>query len=74
MFNKKKILLCAVLGFFSLTEPVYAEELPPFGYPAYETVNIHANSNNKDYELYIQLPKSYSDTKDDLSINHRQRH
>lgn len=56
-------LLSLVLGVASTTANVNAAELPPFGYPAVETVNIHANSNNKDYELYIQLPQSYPDTK-----------
>jgi predicted alpha/beta superfamily hydrolase len=37
----------------------YSEELPAFGLPFSEVRNIHANSNKKDYELYIQLPKSY---------------
>jgi uncharacterized protein len=63
MLVKKVFLLSLLLGIASTTANANAAELPPFGYPAFETVNIHANSNNKDYELYIQLPKSYSDTK-----------
>ena len=59
----KKMLLSIVLGASSVIGSVYADQIPPFGYPAYETVSIYANSNNKDYELYIQLPKSYPNTK-----------
>ncbi|MGV8835661.1 alpha/beta hydrolase [Cellvibrio sp.] len=59
----RKIFLLLVLGFVGFMSSSYANQLPPFGYPAYETVNIHANSNNKDYELYVQLPKPYNDTK-----------
>lgn len=58
-----KFLLLSVLGASSFVSSVSANQIPPFGYPAYETKNVHANSNNKDYELYIQLPKSYPDTK-----------
>lgn len=63
MSFKKVFLLSCILGANSVATSVYASEIPPFGYPAYETRSIHANSNNKDYELYIQLPKSYWDTK-----------
>lgn len=59
----KKMLLSIVLGASIVIGSVYADQIPPFGYPAYETLSIHANSNNKDYELYIQLPKSYPNTK-----------
>lgn len=59
----KKVFLLLMLCAVSFVNSGYANPLPPFGYPAYETVNIHANSNNKDYELYVQLPKSYPDTK-----------
>ena len=62
MFIKKAFALL-VLGAVIFMNGSYANQLPPFGYPAYETINIHANSNNKDYELYVQLPKSYPDTK-----------
>ncbi len=62
MFIKKtfSLLVLAAVIFVNVS---YANQLPPYGYPAYETINVHANSNNKDYEIYIQLPKSYSDTK-----------
>lgn len=37
----------------------YSEELPAFNIPNSEVRSIHAESNKKDYELYIQLPVSY---------------
>ena len=63
MSFKKVFLLSCILAANSFATSVYASEIPPFGYTAYETKSIHANSNNKEYELYIQLPKSYADTK-----------
>jgi len=63
MSFKTVFLLSLVLGASSFVSGVYANQIPPFGYPAYETINIHANSNKEDYELYIQVPKSYLDTK-----------
>jgi len=62
MFIKKAFSLL-VLGAVIFVNGSYANQLPPFGHSAYETINIHANSNNKDYELYVQLPKSYPNTK-----------
>ena len=62
MLFKKVFLLSLVLGASSFVSSGYANQIPPFGYPPYKTISIHAKSNNKDYELYIQLPKSYSDT------------
>lgn len=53
-------LFMSVVGF---TSQVLAAELPPFGYPKFETLSVHANSNNKDYELYVQVPQSYADSK-----------
>lgn len=63
MFIKNVLLLAFMLVPTSVANNGHAGQLPPFGYPPFETINIHANSNNKDYELYIQLPKSYRDTK-----------
>ncbi|HSC67914.1 MAG TPA: alpha/beta hydrolase-fold protein [Cellvibrio sp.] len=63
MFGTNKLWLGAALAVASFTTYVYAEEVPPFGYLPFETMNIHAISNDKDYELYIQLPQSYQDTK-----------
>ncbi len=63
MFIKNVLLLAFMLVATSVANNGHAGQLPPFGYPPFETINIHANSNNKDYELYIQLPKSYRDTK-----------
>jgi predicted alpha/beta superfamily hydrolase len=55
-----------VLGFLLssslLANPVYSEELSAFSLPHSEVRSIHANSNNKDYELYIQLPASYAES------------
>lgn len=60
MSTKIFSLLYAFLAIFAMGS--YAADLSPFGYPKYETVPIHAKSNNKDYELYIQLPQSYQET------------
>lgn len=54
-------------GFFLLSSsllvnPVCGEELPAFSLPHSEVRSIHANSNDKDYELYIQLPASYAES------------
>lgn len=58
----KRYLLLAIT-FLCVAMNVHANPLSPFGYPPFKTVAIHADSNNKDYELYIQLPKSYLETK-----------
>lgn len=42
-----------------LTNTANSEKLPEFSLPNSEVRSIHANSNKKDYELYIQLPASY---------------
>lgn len=63
MFIRKVMALCLLVVSAYSSALAHASPLPPFGYPPFETVAIHANSNNKDYELYIQLPKSYKDTK-----------
>lgn len=55
--------LLLVFTFLCVAMNVQANSLPPYGYPPFKTLAIHADSNNKDYELYIQLPKSYLDTK-----------
>lgn len=41
---------------------VQAKELPAYALPMSEVIPIHAEANNKDYELYVQLPKSYKET------------
>ncbi len=41
---------------------VQAQELPAYTLPMTEVIAIHAEANNKDYELYVQLPKSYKET------------
>lgn len=63
MIFKKFFLHGLVFLSANLISASYANQHSPFGYPAYETISIHANSNNKDYELYVQLPKSYQKTK-----------
>lgn len=55
------LIACSSIG-------TYANQVPPFGYPPFETIHIHAKSNNKDYELYVQLPKSYQDTQKSYPI------
>lgn len=58
----RKKVLGLLLSFSLLINPVYSEELPAFSLPHSEVRSIHANSNNKDYELYIQLPASYPES------------
>jgi len=52
------LLLSAVV----LANIAYSEELPVFSIPQSEVRTIHANSNKKDYELYIRLPSSYKNS------------
>ncbi|PUA30518.1 MAG: hypothetical protein B0W54_08545 [Cellvibrio sp. 79] len=59
MFIKKVFLSTAFLGAMSVTGITHGEELPVFSLPHTEVRSIHADSNNKDYELYIRLPESY---------------
>lgn len=63
MFIRNLMALCLLALTAFASALAHANWLPPFGYPPFETVTIHSKSNNKDYELYIQLPKSYQDTK-----------
>lgn len=59
----KKVVFGLLLSSIMLTNNVYSEELPVFNLPQSEVRSIHSNSNNKDYELYIQLPESYKNSK-----------
>ena len=59
----KKLVFGLLLSPVMLTNTVYSEELPVFNLPQSEVRSIHSNSNNKDYELYIQLPESYKNCK-----------
>ncbi|HTF95141.1 MAG TPA: alpha/beta hydrolase-fold protein [Cellvibrio sp.] len=59
MFINKKLLSAVTLLVACAVNVAVAESLPPFGFPKSETVSVHSISNNKDYELYIQLPESY---------------
>lgn len=52
------LLLSAVV----LANTTQSEELPVFSIPQSEVRTIHANSNKKDYELYIRLPASYKNS------------
>lgn len=63
MFISKVMELCLLAVTAYSSALAYANQVSPFGHPPFETIAIHANSNNKDYELYIQLPKSYQGTK-----------
>ena len=63
MLFKKNYVLPFLFGVIGLSSQVIATELPPFGFPKIETHSIHAHSNNKDYELYVQIPQSYADSK-----------
>lgn len=40
----------------------FCGELPAVTYPMSEVRSLHAVANNKDYELFIQLPQSYKET------------
>jgi len=55
----RKMLFGLLMLSAMLTNTAYAEELSAFELPLSEVRSIHAESNNKDYELYIQLPASY---------------
>lgn len=56
----RKKVFGLLLSSVVLTNAAYSEELPAFSLPYSEVRTIHAISNKKDYELYIQLPASYA--------------
>jgi predicted alpha/beta superfamily hydrolase len=58
MLTKRKCVWF-FLTLLGVIKPAFAEEFPAYSYPGSEVRSIHAESNNKDYELYIQLPGSY---------------
>lgn len=58
----RKVVFGLLLSSAILANTVYAEELSAFELPLSEVRSIHAESNNKDYELYIQLPASYKNS------------
>lgn len=62
MLVKKNYVLPFLFGVIGLSSQVIATELPPFGFPKIETLSVHAHSNNKDYELYVQVPQSYANS------------
>ena len=64
----RKKVLGLLLSSSLLINPVYSEELSAFSLLHSEVRSIHANSNNKDYELYIQLPASYAESTKKLSL------
>lgn len=68
MSIRKSMALCLTLFIACASIHAYADQVPPFGFPPFETMHIHAKSNNKDYELYVQLPKSYQDTQKSYPI------
>lgn len=55
----KKIYLAIALIAIIYSSFVEAKELAAFSLPRSEVLSIHAKANNKNYEVYIQLPKSY---------------
>lgn len=57
-----KMVFGLLLSSVILANSAYSEELPAFSLPNSEVRTIHANSNKKDYELYIQLPASYAES------------
>lgn len=58
----KKMVFGLLLSSFMLANIAFSEELLAFSLPNSEVRTIHANSNKKDYELYIQLPASYKNS------------
>ncbi len=58
----KKMVFGLLLSSVILANTASSEELPAFSLPNSEVRTIHANSNKKDYELYIQLPASYKNS------------
>lgn len=58
----RKMVFGLLITSIVLTNTVYGEELSAFELPLSEVRRIHAESNNKDYELYIQLPASYKNS------------
>lgn len=56
-----KKIICAIFG-LCLSMSVFSEELLPVTYPLSEIRTIHSSSNNKDYDLLIQLPGSYKES------------
>jgi uncharacterized protein len=59
---KKSIAAAFFMGGAYFSGLSGAEELPAIEMPQSEVRSIHANSNKKDYELYIQLPASYANS------------
>lgn len=68
MSIRKFMALCLFVFIACSSVLAYANQVPPFGFPPFETMHIHSKSNNKDYELYVQLPKSYQDTQKSYPI------
>lgn len=63
--------IVSVLFFFTvfiISTLSFAEELSLVTYPLSEVRTLHANSNGKDYELFIQLPLSYKESKKDYPL------
>lgn len=58
----RKVVFCLLMASVMLTNTVHSEELSAFELPLSEVRSVHAESNNKDYELYIQLPASYKNS------------
>lgn len=54
--------------FFFLSFPVLAENISEYRINGTETLNISSKINQKEYELYIKLPRSYSKTQKDYPI------
>lgn len=59
---RKKVLGLLLLSSNLLMNNAVSEELAAYNFPRSEVRSIHAESNKKDYELYIQLPASYAES------------
>ncbi len=58
----RKVVFGLLMLSIMLTNTAHSEELSAFELPLSEVRSIHAESNNKDYELYIQIPASYKNS------------
>jgi len=58
----KKMVFCLLMSLVMLKNTAHSEEFSAFELPLSEVRSIHAESNNKDYELYIQLPAAYKNS------------
>lgn len=61
-YMRDKLFGIFLLSSSFLVNPAISEELPVYSLPQSEVRTIHAESNKKDYDLYIRLPDSYKNS------------